>query len=234
MHPRLSPVNSGRLGYLYGTSALYHSPSQAVFNGGRLIPGSGSPEFLPGDEPRGPFRILPPLEASVASAAEFLRFAILCLRCTMPAGLAFSPASAASLLWTGHPARYPFRACHRFTMSRRPEESFGTGLQKTLDQKRNDPSGYRAAALEEPVRFPQPISLTCTLSGVRQMKRPVTAVSSAVTPSLRLKRTLPDCPARFHDTDRDFRSFIQSIERYGRLTGSDSCPRIPQHTLLNL
>ena len=140
MHPRLSPVNSGRLGYLYGTSALYHSPSQAVFNGGRLIPGSGSPEFLPGDEPRGPFRILPPLEASVASAAEFLRFAILCLRCTMPAGLAFSPASAASLLWTGHPARYPFRACHHFSMSRRPEEPFSTGLQKTLNQKRNDPS----------------------------------------------------------------------------------------------
>ena len=49
------------------------------------------------------------------------------------------------------------------------------------------PTGHRAAALEEPVRFPQPIFLTCTLSGVKQMKCPVTTVSFVITPSLRLK-----------------------------------------------
>ena len=90
------------------------------------------------------------------------------------------------------------------------------------------PAGYRAAALEEPARLPQPIALTCTLSDAKPMNRPVTAISFVITPPLRLKRTLPDCPARFHGTDQDFRSFIQSRERYGRPTGSDSCPRTPQ------
>lgn len=51
-HPRLSPVISGRLGYLYRTSALYHKPSQSVFNGGRLIPGSGFPKDSLSDGPR--------------------------------------------------------------------------------------------------------------------------------------------------------------------------------------
>ena len=54
------------------------------------------------------------------------------------------------------------------------------------------PTGHRAAALEEPVRFPQPIFLTCTFSGVKQMKCPVTAVSFVLTPSLRLKFSRSD------------------------------------------
>ena len=46
-HPRLSPVISGRLGYLYGTSALYHSPvSSCVQRRPTYFPGQGLRKFL--------------------------------------------------------------------------------------------------------------------------------------------------------------------------------------------
>ena len=71
-----------------------------------------------------------------------------------------------------------------------------TGLQKMLNQKRVDhPHWPGTAALGRTGWFPQPFSYSVC--------RPM-HISS-----LRLKRTLPDCPARFHDTDQDFRSFIQ-------------------------
>ena len=130
-HPRLSPVSFRPIRLLVRNLCLIPQTCLSLCStAANLYPGSGSPEFLLGDEPQGLFRILPPLEASVASAAEFLRFAILCLQCTMPAGLAFSPASVALLLQTGHPARYPFRTCHRFSTSRRPEEPFSPGCRR--------------------------------------------------------------------------------------------------------
>ena len=50
-HPRLSPVNSGRLGYLYGTSALYHSPvSGCVQRRPTYSPGQGFPKLPLSDE----------------------------------------------------------------------------------------------------------------------------------------------------------------------------------------
>ena len=57
-----------------------------------MFPGSGSPEFPASDEPAGFSGFFLPLEASVAPAAEFLRFAISCLQCTIPFGSTFSSA----------------------------------------------------------------------------------------------------------------------------------------------
>ena len=95
--------------------------------------------------------------------------------------------------------------------------------QAVLQQIRRISPAECAAAMGRTLPVPAAPFFACTFACDRNS-----------VPCLRLKRTLPDCPARFHDTDRDFRSFIQSIRRYGRPTGSDSCPRIPQFSLLAL
>ena len=56
--------------------------------------------LAPGDYSLRFYRILPPLEASIASAAEFLRYQYPIL-CTMPVGLAVSPLSMTLLPWAG-------------------------------------------------------------------------------------------------------------------------------------
>ena len=79
-----------------------------------LFPGSGLPVAAQGDYSLRLNRILPPQEASIASAAESLRYQYLVPR-TMPVGLAFSPAPLSSLAGAGSvsegipPVRPPVR-----------------------------------------------------------------------------------------------------------------------------
>ena len=79
-----------------------------------LFPGSGFPVNAPGDYSLCLNRILPPQEASIASAAESLHYQYLLPR-TMPVGLAFSPLPMTLLPWDGPvskgipPVRLPFQ-----------------------------------------------------------------------------------------------------------------------------
>lgn len=74
--------------------------SQTAFNGGRLVSRVRVSSVCAGGLALRLNWILPPQEASIASAAEFLRYQYPILR-TAPAGLAFSPLSMASLPWAG-------------------------------------------------------------------------------------------------------------------------------------
>ena len=103
----------------------------------------------------------------------------------MPAGLTFSSASVTLLLQTGHPERYPFRTCHRFSMSWRLEKPFCTRLHKDAESETDGSvllimmqlPGKNRSGSRSPF-------LSCTLASMDQEKCSDAAPSPDLTPYL--------------------------------------------------
>ena len=142
-----------------------------------MFPGSGSPEFPASDEPAGFSGFFLPLEASVAPAAEFLRFAILCLQCTMPFGSTFSSAPSHYCCGLALPEGIP------------PGPATGPASPGSLNS-----SFHRAA--EDAESETDPSGLSCPLSRYRPGLQIFCSVKGEIRPADR-KRLLSAYPAAF-------------------------------------